>query len=98
CAESMTQLLRGTPLKSCTLSVQSQVIRVERNFLGEWPGRIYSPKADLVIGSIVEESRLIQVGPHSKAVDPPGTELSDYLETIEAEPDIRVLTHVDQPA
>src|SRR5713101_2052796 len=44
CAETMTQLLRGTPLKTCTLAIQTQVIGLERNFLGERPGRIYSPK------------------------------------------------------
>ncbi len=96
CAETMTQLLRGTPLKCCTLAVQSQVIRIERHFLGERPGRIYSPKVDIVIGSIIEESRLIQVGPHSKTVDPPGIDSCHYLETIEAEPDIGALAHVDQ--
>src|SRR5260221_9444708 len=64
-AETMTKLLRGTPLKCCTLAVQSQVVRLERHFLGKRPGRIYSPKGDTVIGSIIEESRLIQVGPHS---------------------------------
>src|SRR6266404_4078096 len=74
CAETMTQLLRGTPLKCCTLAVQSQVIRIERHFPGERLGRIYSPKGDTVIGSIIEESRLIQVGPHRKTVDPPGVD------------------------
>src|SRR6266852_2303948 len=96
CAESMTQLVRGTPLKSCTLAVQSQVIRLERNFLGERLGRIYSPKGDLVVGSIIEESRLIQIGPHSKSVNSPGIDFCHYLETIEAKPDIGALTHVDQ--
>src|SRR5712671_139198 len=43
-AETMTQLLRGTPLKCCTLAVKSQVIRLERNLLGQRPGRINSPK------------------------------------------------------
>src|SRR6266478_5129140 len=95
-AESMTQLLRGTPLKCCTLAVQSQVVRIERHFLGERPSRIYSPKVDIVIGSIIEESRFIQVGPHLKTVDPPGIDSCHYLETIEAEPDIGALAHVDQ--
>src|SRR4026207_1990052 len=52
CAETMTPLLRGTPLKCCTLAVQPQVIRIERHFPGERPGRIYSPEGDIVIGSI----------------------------------------------
>src|SRR5205085_4112697 len=83
CAETMTQLLCGAALKCCTFAVQSQVIRLERDFLGERPGRIYSPKANLVVGSIIEESRLIQIGPHSKSVNPPGIDLCHYLETIE---------------
>src|SRR6266446_10736855 len=57
-AETMTKLLRGTPLKCCTLAVQSQVIRIERNVVGERLGRINSPKGDPVVGSIVEESKL----------------------------------------
>src|SRR5882724_4045960 len=95
-AETMTQLLRGAPLKCCTLAVQSQVIRIERHFLGERPGRINSPKGDLVIGSIVEESGLVQIGPHGKSVNPPGIYFCHYLEAIEAKPDIGALTHVDQ--
>src|SRR5882724_537437 len=95
CAESMTQLLRGTPLKCCTLAVQSQVIGIERTFVGDRPGRIYSPKADLVVGRIIEVSRLIHIWPHSKSVDPPGLDFCDYLETIEAKPDIGALAHVD---
>jgi hypothetical protein len=51
----MTHLLRGTSLESSVLSVQPQVIRLEQNFLDQRPRRVYSPKGDLVIGSIIEK-------------------------------------------
>src|SRR5712672_1351656 len=95
-AETMTQLLRGAPLKCRTLSVQSQVIRLERNLPGQRPGRIYSPEGDPVVGGIIEESRLIQVGPRGKSVNSPGIDFCHCLETIEAKPDIGALTNVDQ--
>src|SRR3954451_10055756 len=94
----MTQLLCGAALKCCSFAVQTQVIRFERNVLGERPGRIDSRKAELVIGSVIEESRLIQIGTHSKSVDPPGIDLSHDFETIEAQPDLRALTRGNQAA
>jgi hypothetical protein len=54
-AKTMTHLLRGTSLESSVLSVQPQVIRLEQNFLDQRPRRVYSPKGDLVIGSIIEK-------------------------------------------
>ena len=56
---ALSPILRGAALKRCTFAVESKVIRLQRNPPGERFGRIYPPKADLVVWSIIEESRLI---------------------------------------
>src|SRR4030095_4081033 len=47
---------------------------------------------------IVEESRFVQIGAHRESVNSPGVDFGHHLEPIEAEPDVRAFTDVNQPA
>src|SRR5258705_7352239 len=78
------------------LAIQSEVISIQRDTPVKWTRRVHTPKADLVVGDIVEESRFVHVGPHCESVDVPGVEFSHHLEAIKAEPNIWAFTDVHQ--
>ena len=77
------------------LAIQAEVISIQRQSFGKWTRRVHTPKADLVVGNIVEESRLVQIGTHCESVDAPGVEFGHHLETIKAETNVWAFTDVD---
>src|SRR5258705_10133703 len=80
------------------LAIQAEVIGIQRHSPGKWTRRVHTPKADLVVGNIVEESRFVQIGAHCESVDAPGVDFGHHLEAIKAEPNIWAFTDVDQAA
>src|SRR5882724_8857810 len=80
------------------LAIQAEVIRIQRRTLVEWTRRVHTPKADLVVGDIVEESRFVYIGSHCESIDAPGVELGHHLEAIKAEANIWAFTDIDQSA
>src|SRR5262249_25984729 len=49
-----------------------------------------------MIRSVIEEARLVQVGPHGEAINPPRFDPGLYLESVKTQADIRALPHIDQ--
>src|SRR6266480_6238450 len=80
------------------LAIQAEVIGIQRHSPGKWTRRVHTPKADLVVGDIVEEPRFIHIGAHCESVDAPGVDFGHHLETIKAEANIWAFTDVDQAA
>src|SRR6266404_4378027 len=78
------------------LAIQAEVIGIQRYGPGKWTRRVHTPKADLVVGDIVEESRFVHVGPHCESVDVPRVDFGHHLEAIKAEPNIWPFTDVHQ--
>src|ERR1700733_3015822 len=60
----VAEFARRASLECCVLSIKSEVVCVHRDSSCDWPRRINAPKASRMVGSIVEESRVVEVGSH----------------------------------
>ena len=80
------------------LAIQPEVIGIQRHSPEKWTRRVHTPKADLVVGDIVEEPRFIHIGPHCESVNAPRVDFGHHLEAIKAEPNIWAFTDVHQSA
>src|SRR4029077_17071692 len=96
CSQALARLRRCTPLISSLRAVKAKVIRINRNSPGQSPPRVHSPKPDLVIGRVVEESEVVLPRSSSESVDAPRPHLAQYPESNEAQTNVRALSHVDQ--
>src|ERR1700758_3008131 len=93
----MADLMCRSSLKSAVSPILSQVVKVQRRFVGNWTSCICAPEAHGVIWSVVEESWFIFVGPHRKPVDLPRMDLGTREKSVEAEPYVGAFADIHEP-
>ena len=71
CAYAVAYFLGRASLKGCMLAIQAEVIGIQRYAPEKWTRRVHTPKANLMVRDIVEESRFVQIGAHGESVDAP---------------------------
>src|ERR1700733_3992967 len=94
----MTDLACCSSLKSAFFPILTQVVKIQQSFLRHRARRVCAPEADTGDWRIVEKSWFVFVRPHRKPVDMPRMCLYACHKTIEAQPNIGALAHIDKPA
>src|SRR5882724_6359496 len=85
-----------TPVECSCFSIKAKVVSVQCDGLRQRPDAVYAPKSDCMIGSIVEDSRLVQVRAHGEAVNLPRTDTGLHLEPVKAQAHVGALANIDQ--
>src|SRR5271156_40343 len=96
CSQAFPRLRSGAPLISGLRAIQAKVICVDRNSPRQGAPRVHSPKPDLMVGHVIEESEIVLPRSNSESVDPPRPHLAKYPESDEAQTNVWALPDVDQ--
>src|SRR5439155_15268340 len=90
---------RGPSAIECrVLTILAQIIRVERNTMAPGPCGIEPPECALMVGNIVEESRLVEVRAGRESVDVPSACFASDFDTVKALSNVRPFTNREKPA
>src|SRR5215469_1412828 len=81
CAEGVPQLVSRAPLVGSLFGIDTEVVEIHRNVAAERSRAVYPPKAGLVIGTIVEKSKAIEIRTHGEAIDMPRPDLAHDLKS-----------------
>src|ERR1700739_2730535 len=93
----MPHFLAYTTVECSRFSIEPKVVSVQCDGLRQRPDTVYAPKPDCMIGSIVEDPRLVQVRPHGEAVNLPRADTSLHLESVKAQAHVGAFANIDQP-
>src|ERR1700756_2479729 len=94
----MADFMCRPSLESTVFPILAQIVKVQLHFVRDVTGCVTAPETYGMIGSVVEESRFIFVGPHRKPIHLPGMGLGTHQKPIEAEPHVGAFAHIHEPA
>src|SRR6266700_2389661 len=94
--DTVPHFMADTPVEYSCFSIKAKVVSVQCDGLRQRPDAVYAPKSDCMIGSIVEDPRLVQVRPHGEAVNLPRTDTGLHLEPVKAQAHVGAFANIDQ--
>src|ERR1700756_3474600 len=94
----MTQFVCCSSLESAISPILTQVVEIQLRFVSYGASYISTPELNGVIWRVVEESRIVLIGPHGEPIDLPTAGIGAHQEAVEAEPHVGTFAYIDEPA